>query len=227
VSRKQLTEARESKRELAGLLISAQEKERSRLASELHDDFSQRLALLAMEIETAADSVAESGNGVGKRFNSLINSASEIGADLHTLSHRLHSSTLESLGLSAAIRAMCKEFSTQQDIQVDLVCTDIPRTVPADTALSAFRIVQEGLRNAKKYSGVKRVAVIMTQVDQALSVAISDEGNGFDLVQIRTKEGIGIRSMQERAHLLGGDFKISSAPGKGTRIEARLPIHTA
>jgi signal transduction histidine kinase len=225
-NRKQLKEARKGQLQLSGLLIDAQEKERRRLASELHDDFSQRLALLALGIETAADSISSAPREAEKQLHDLMNSTSEIGADLHTLSHQLHSSTLESLGLVAAITALCKEFASQQGVQVDFSAPDLPRSVSPESALCVFRIVQEGLRNAKKHSGVKHVTVNLRKIQNRLDVSIRDEGNGFDLTQARTKGGLGLRSMQERAQLLGGEFRIHSAPGRGTRIEARVPLNS-
>ena len=116
--RKQLHAARNEQMRLSGMLINAQEDERARLASELHDDFSQRLAVLSLGLETAAEIVPESPAEANRQLHELMNSASEIGADLHTLSHRLHSSTLERLGLAAGVAAFCKEFAAQRGIQV-------------------------------------------------------------------------------------------------------------
>src|SRR5208337_3913596 len=111
--------ARDAQMQLSGRLIDSQEKERSRLASELHDDFSQRLALLALGLENAAESIPQYPEQANRQLHALLNSVSEIGADLHTLSHRLHSSTLQSLGLVPGVSALCKEFATQQGIQVE------------------------------------------------------------------------------------------------------------
>ena len=157
--RKQLHAARNEQMRLSGMLIGAQEDERARLASELHDDFSQRLAVLSLGLETAADIVPESPEEANRQLHELMNSASEIGADLHTLSHRLHSSTLERLGLAAGVAAFCKEFTAQQGIQVAFSHEDVPRSVSPDVALCLFRIVQEGLRNVKKHSGAAHAQV--------------------------------------------------------------------
>ena len=221
---KQLNRARKAQEQLSGRLINAQEKERSRLASEIHDDFSQRLALLALGLENAEEAIGSSPSEAVKQVHSLLNSASEIGADLHTLSHRLHSSTLEALGLVPGISALCKEFTNQQGIEIDFLPDDIPRTVHPDVALCLFRIVQEGLRNLKKHSGVSKAQVRLRRVGDKLVVSVCDEGVGFDARQQRAKEGLGIRSMEERAYLLGGRFEVHSAPGKGTRIEAWVPL---
>jgi len=223
-SRKQLQLAREGQRQLSGLLINAEEQERRRVASELHDDFSQRAALVALGIDNVADAMPPSMEEAHQQLRKLVNSASEIGADLHTLSHQLHSSTLESLGLVPAIGALCKEFAAQQAIKTDFMSDDIPRLVSPNTALCVFRIVQEGLRNVKKHSGAEEVRVCLKRAGNRLILSVRDEGRGFAMKDLHQKQGIGIRIMKERAHLLGGEFKIQSAPGRGTTVEACVPL---
>jgi signal transduction histidine kinase len=222
--RKQLKLAKDRQLSLSGMLISAQEKERSRLASEIHDDFSQRLALLALGLENAEEAIGTSPSEAVKQVHSLLNSASEIGADLHTLSHRLHSSTLEALGLVPGVNALCKEFASQQGIEIDFLPENIPRSVHPDVALCLFRIVQEGLRNLKKHSGATKAQVRLRRAGEKLCVSVSDEGVGFDVGDLRRKVGLGIRSMEERAYLLGGRFKIHSERGKGAKLEAWVPL---
>lgn len=227
VSQKQLRLAKEEQARLSGMLIEAQETERSRLASELHDDFSQRLALLALDLETASERITQSPQEADHHLRGLMNSASEIGADLHTLSRRLHPSTLKSLGLVPGVSAFCKEFAAQQSMQVDFTHENVPRSVPPEAALCLFRIVQEGLRNAKKHSGAPSARVAVEMTGDTLHVSVCDQGVGFNLKEIRNKGGLGVRSMGERAHLLGGRFEIHSEPEKGTRIDAWVPIQLA
>ena len=209
---------------LSGMLITAQEKERSRLASEIHDDFSQRLALLALGLENAEEAIGASPNEAVRQVHDLLNSASEIGADLHTFSHRLHSSTLDKLGLVPGVSALCKEFAVQYGVKVDFRANDVSRSIHPDVSLCVFRIVQEGLRNLKKHSGAARAQVQLRMSAQRVVVTIRDEGSGFDVRELGNKEGIGIRSMEERANWLGGRFKVYSEPGKGTKIEASVPL---
>jgi signal transduction histidine kinase len=211
---------------LSGMLITAQEKERSRLASEIHDDFSQRLALIALELENAEEKIVVSPDEAIQQVHNILNSASEIGADLHTLSHRLHSSTLERLGLVPGVTALCREFAAQTGFEIDLRTDDVPRSVHPDVALCLFRIVQEGLRNMKKHSRATGAQVRLRKIGDKLQVSVSDEGVGFDQHDLSGKEGLGIRSMEERAYLLGGRFEIYSKPGKGTRIEAVVPLQS-
>jgi signal transduction histidine kinase/ABC-type uncharacterized transport system substrate-binding protein len=225
-SRKQIRLARDAQTQLSRLLIGGQEKERSRLATELHDDFSQKVALLALQMETVADTISTSPQEAEKQLHELMNATSEIGADLHTLSHRLHSSTLESLGLVPALSALCKEIRSQQGIEVDFRSDSVPRSVGEDTALCVFRIVQEGLRNVKKYSGVQKAEVELRRASDRLHLTVRDEGRGFDLTNLQHNEGLGLRSMKERAYLVGGQFQIHSAVGKGTTIEVCVPLQS-
>ena len=223
-SRKQLTLAKEKQMQLSGLLINAEEKERSRVASELHDDFSQRLAILALGLENVDEATPASLDHVHKQLHELARSTSELGSDLHTLSHRLHSSTLESLGLVPAVDALCREFTCKQGIRVHFSSDEIPRSISPDAALCIFRIVQEALRNLKKYSGAEEAEVDLRMTGGRLEISVRDEGRGFSLSDLGQNGGIGIRSMEQRARLLGGTFEIHSEPGKGTTLEAWVPV---
>ena len=211
---------------LSGLLILSQEKERSRLAAELHDDFSQRLALLALGLENAEEALPSFPRSAKQQIHKLLDSASEIGADIHTVSHRLHSATLENLGLDAGIGAMCKEFNDRNGIEVDFSSEDIPKGVQSDVALCLFRIVQEALQNIKKHSGAVKAEVRLRRTEDRILVSVRDEGKGFDAT-LNGQPGLSTRSMRERAHLAGGQFKIYSEPGKGTKIEAAVPLQLA
>jgi signal transduction histidine kinase len=221
---RQLKLAKENERHLSGKLINAEEHERQRIAAELHDDFSQRLALLALGLENVEEATPSSLGKVHSQLHDLVKSTNEFSADLHTLSHRLHSSTLESLGLVPAVAALCREFSANQGIEVAFAADGIPRSIHPDTALCVFRIVQEGLRNLKKHSGAKEARVVLRMVRDRLKVTVRDEGHGFDLSRLTRNEGLGVRSMEERARALGGDFEIQSKPGKGTTLKAGVPL---
>lgn len=211
-------------RDLNGRLIHSQEEERSRLARELHDDFSQRLALFAIDVEKAAETMEQSSADAAKKMHELWNEACEIGADLHSLSHSLHSSTLESLGLVAGISSLCDEFSEQQGIQVDFAHKDVPGSIPFDVALCLFRIVQEGLRNVKKHSYCSRAQVTLETAHSAVHLRVSDQGAGFNQNDRSRHTGLGIRSMEERLRLVGGRFEIRTRPMEGTQIDAWIPL---
>ena len=217
--RKQLIQARREQVRLSRTLIKAQEDERRRLAFEIHDDFSQRLALLSLGLETAAELVIEAPEKARQQLRQLVESAGELGADLHTLSHRLHSSTLERLGLVLGVGAFCKEFTAQQGVEVLFSHRNVPLSVPTEIALCLFRLVQEGLRNVKKHSGATKAKVALEQLNGQLHLSISDEGTGFNRKDVLGKQGIGMCSMEERARLIGAQFQIHSERDKGTQID--------
>ena len=168
-----ITDRKQAEEELASLsgrLISAQEEERKRIAREIHDDYSQRLALLSIDLENVEEEIESPS--ANQKLHRIWDGIGEIGTDLHSLSHRLHSSTLESLGLVAGAKAFCSEFAEQQEIQVDFADENVPRDVPGDAALCLFRIVQEGLRNIKRHSGTDRAEVRLdVQGEETASVS--------------------------------------------------------
>ena len=212
--------------QLSGMLINAQEQERRRIASEIHDDFSQRLAALTLGMETAAQLIPVSPHDANLQMQELSSAAIDLGADLHTLSRRLHSATLENLGLTPAISALCKEFSVQQGIKIESTLDSVPSSIDRDTALCVFRIAQEALRNVKKHSGATSAQVRLRLEDNTIHLSVCDQGVGFNPKEPPKGEGLGIRSMEERARLLGGRFKVHSNAGTGTEINVWLPNHT-
>ena len=161
--------------------------------------------------------------GVARIWNEI----GEISDDLHSLSHRLHSSTLETLGLTEGVRSFCIEFSSQHAIEVHFIHKGgVPKSTNPDTALCVFRIVQEGLRNARKHSRATKVDVWLEGSAEAISLTLSDNGVGFKLSDCVASDGIGLRSMRERARILGGMFRLQSSPEQGTRIVVTVPIGT-
>ncbi len=222
-SQKQLRVAKRMQRQLSSRLINAGEQERRRIASELHDDFSQRLAVLSLGLENVGEVTPASLHDVHSRLRELAKSTNDLGTDLHTLSHQLHSATLENLGLVPAVAALCKEFKSQ-GINVDFRSNEIPRSVQPETALCIFRVVQEGLRNLKKHSGAEAAEVELQLTGQRLEVTVRDEGYGFESKSLAHSDGLGIRSMEERVRSLGGKFEIHSRPGMGTTLKAWVPL---
>jgi PAS domain S-box-containing protein len=204
-------------------LIDAQEQERSRIARELHDDIGLRLAMLAVNLTELTD-----GAGNEPRFQSqtiaLHRKACDIAADVQALSHRLHSSRLELLGITAAMRQFCEEFADQQNVSVDFAAHDLPDQLPSDMSLSLFRILQESLHNAAKHSGARQFEVQLRGTRDEIHLVVRDEGKGFDVEAARRGRGIGLVSMEERIKLVDGALSIESPPLGGTKIHARVPI---
>jgi signal transduction histidine kinase len=213
--------SQEDTRRLAGRLIAAHEVERARIARELHDDVSQKVALLAMDISQIALSDAP---GVRGRADIMAERAAEIGTDLHNLSHELHPAKLQMLGLVQATQFLCRDLAQRHRLSIDFVHDSMPSSVPPDPALCLFRITQEALQNVVKHSGARSAVVRLTGSAQSLQLEIADSGGGFDTAKLGN--GMGLLSMQERVHFLDGQMTIRSRPGTGTRIGVRVPIAT-
>ncbi len=216
--------AQEALRNVGGRMIEAQEKERSRIARELHDDICQKLALLSMELEMSKRMVLRPGGPIEVRIEEMRQHCSGIAADVQALSHELHSSRLDYLGLTVALKSFCHEFSQQQNVNVGFESEDVPDPLPKDISLSLFRIAQEGLHNSLKYSGVDRFSLHLCGSGNSVQLEISDTGAGFEVDEARGGKGLGLISMKERAHLVNGSFAIESAPGGGTRIMVCVPL---
>jgi len=203
---------------LSGRLIGAQEEERRRIARDLHDDYSQRLAMLAIDVQKLAEELGDSRSKQQLRdFHERI---SELGTDMHSLSHQLHSSKLEILGLAASVKAFCEEFAVMEQVEVEFTHENVPGGIPGDAALCLFRVVQEGLRNVKRHSGAKQAHVRIEWSDGKLHLTISDHGRGFDVGSPPAGSGIGIWSMQERLRLLGGRLQVHPI---GCRVQGSMP----
>ena len=191
-------------------LVRVQEQERARIARELHDDIGQRLALLTVGL-----------TGVS---HELQTQASEIAADLQSLSHELHPSKIEVIGAVPGMRVFCSEFAAQHQFDVDFEASDITRQLSSNISLSLFRILQEALHNTAKHSGVRQCHVRLWEAHGWVHLVVSDEGKGFDLAATKENRGIGLITMQERVSLVDGDLRIESQPGDGTTVHARVPI---
>ena len=204
-------------------LIEAQERERARIARDLHDDIGQRLALLAVELEQLQQN-PRNLHEIRGRISQLQEQASEIASDIQSLSHELHSSKLEHLGIAAAMRGLCHEFSEQQQVEIEFQTQDLPVTLSPDISLCLFRVLQESLHNSLKHSGVLHFEVRLWGTSSETHLTISDSGAGFDRDAAETNRGLGLISMEERLKLLNGTLSIETQPKRGTTIHARIPF---
>ena len=216
--------AQDALEKVSGRLIEAQERERSRIARDLHDDICQRLALLSMELEQANRTLNEAPAITNQRLEEIQRHCSEITGDVQALSHQLHSSKLDYLGITAAIRSFCKEFARQHGASVEFAEEGLPTHLPKDVSLCLFRVTQEALHNAVKYSGTNQYTVDLKSDSDKVELGVSDTGVGFDVEAARRNGGLGLLSMQERVHLVHGELFIESSPGKGSRIVAKVPV---
>jgi PAS domain S-box-containing protein len=221
-----ITHRKQMEAALSGMtrkLIEAQEQERARIARELHDDITQRLAMLALEIEQAPEYRAEIPAEERDRAHELSKRTKEIASDIQSLSHELHSSALEYLGLEAGMRSWCKEFSERHKLQINFQSHDVPQP-PHEISLCLFRVLQEALQNAAKHSGANRIEVQLARNSGEIHLIVSDSGEGFDIKAPGRSRGLGLTSMQERVRLVGGTIVIDSEPEAGTTIQVRVPI---
>jgi len=219
-----VTDVKRGEEALAGMtrkLIEAQEQERARIGRELHDDINQRLAMLAVELEQLKDNPSE----VQSRVEELLKQTAELSNDVQALSHDLHSSKLEYLGVVAGMKSWCKEFSERQGMEIDFK-GDMQSVLPPEVGLSLFRVLQEALHNAIKHSGVKRVEVQLVEHSNAVHLIVRDSGAGFDIEAARCGRGLGLTSMRERIRLLNGTIAIESKPMHGTTVHVRVPLES-
>jgi signal transduction histidine kinase len=207
---------------LSGSLINAQEEERSRLARELHDDVTQRLALLAIEAGREERSAASLPGGTAMR--TMREGLVRLSEDVHALSYRLHPSILEDLGLTAALRSECERLSRTCAMRVQVDAQDVPENLPNDVALCLFRIAQEALRNTMRHAKASQVQVRLRRIGGGFELRVSDNGVGFDSARQRSGKSLGHASMQQRVFARGGMLEIESRPGHGTTILAWVPV---
>jgi signal transduction histidine kinase len=206
-------------------LIDAHETERTWIGRELHDDINQRLALLAIDLDrwnqnaSTSDEVTE----LVRRTQARIE---EIAQDVQGLSHRLHSSKLDYLGLAIAAKSFCRELSEKTKVEIVFEHAGIPHTLSKEVSLCLFRVLQEGLQNAVKHSGVRSFTADLQCTEKSIELTVADFGNGFEEHEAFSRHGLGLISMRERLQLVHGELSVKSQPGAGTTIRARVPLKT-
>ncbi len=209
--------------DLSGRLLGAQEDERRRIARELHDDVSQKLALLSVDLDLLGSSPPAGANEIRERAAELADRVKDLSSDVHGISYRLHPAKLEQLGLAIAVASLCDELAMKHAIQIKFDHHGIPRHVSDEIALCLYRIVQEGLQNVVKHSRAPKVRVELLAGADEIYLRIEDSGVGFDTRSFQARGGIGLVGMQERLRPVGGTISIDSKPSRGTRIEVRVP----
>ena len=216
----------QNQKELQGLtarLLSLQEAGNKELARELHDDLSQKLAAVGMEVSTLLQPSLKPAQ-LTRRVRAAGLRIKRMAEEVHALSRRLHPAVLDELGLEAALREECMAFSAQLGIPCLLESTSVPVSLPDDVALCLYRVSQESLRNIAKHAQAKKVRVALSGRKDGITLRIEDTGDGFDLEEVRGKGGLGLISMEERVRLLQGKFTIQSALGIGTTVNVFVPL---
>ena len=222
-----VTERKQVEQSLAsatGRLIAIQEDERRRIARELHDDINQRLAVLGICVQTLRKTAEDCSPTLVGDLNDVFDTVSEISKEVQAISHQLHSAQLEYLGIVAAISGFCREFGERHSVAIAFIYDNIPKHIPYDTSLCLYRIVQEAVNNATKYSHAREFEVKLWRLEDHLHLTVLDRGTGFEVETAMTKGGLGLISMRERVRLLDGKIFIDSKPMRGTTIHVEVPL---
>jgi PAS domain S-box-containing protein len=217
--------ARQKLHDLAAQLMTAQDQERRRIARELHDDVTQRLASLGIEL----DLLKQKGFGVATEeptealdlFQARITQLTE---DLRLLSHSLHPSILEYSDLSTTLEMHCRKFTEQYGIAASFSARQVPADIPHFVAVTLYRIAQEALRNVAEHSGANTASIALVGDGAKLSLSILDDGGGFDTLATKLGPGLGLLSIEERVRNIGAELIIDSSPESGTRLTVRAPV---
>jgi len=223
-ARKQLLrQTRARLRELAAKLLHAQEEERRHIAREMHDDWTQRLALLGIDLAKLEKLLGTPEKAL-LLLRGMQGKLVELSEDVHALSRQLHPSILDDLGLVEALRSECASFSRREGIVVLYRPEVDPVALPKDVALCVYRVAQEALRNLAKHAAVNEAWVTLSAAGPELLLRVQDKGVGFDTASMRSQPGLGLSSMEERVRLVGAELAVTSAPGRGTTVEVRVPL---
>jgi len=216
--------AEEALSSVSSRLIEAQEQERTRIARELHDDISQRLAVAVIEIDGLKADISGENRFLRRRMEDLRHYTAEIASDVQSLSHQLHSPRLEHLGVAMAMRGFCTEFAEKNKLQIDFRSHDIPAHLPPDISLCLFRVLQEAIHNGAKHSRAQRLEAHCWGTPGEIQLTVTDAGVGFDVEAATKGRGIGLISMCERVKLVKGTISIASELQHGTEIHVRVPL---
>ena len=209
-------------RDLGGRLLGAQDAERSRIARELHDDISQQLTLLSMDLALLSHAQAGRPDDAEKLAHEAHERVVAVATSVHQLSHQLHPARLRLVGLVAALSSLQQEIQSSGH-RITFTHEGVPDAIAQDLKVCLYRVAQEAVQNAIKYSGAREIFMSLAGTGDALTLVVGDHGAGFD-AQASMHRGLGLVSMGERVEAFGGTLRIQSAPGAGTRIEATVPL---
>jgi PAS domain S-box-containing protein len=213
----------EELRALTAQLLTVQDEERRRVSRDLHDDVNQRLAALAVWIQTYQKTCDAAGQDT-QPIQSLHQQVVTLSDDIRRLAYQLHPSILDDLGLPIALRSWATDFSQREPLVVSLVTRNLPESIAQPIAACLYRIAQEGIRNVAKHAKVTQALLLLSGTNQGIGLCVADFGNGFDPAEARKRrKGLGLASMEERVRLVGGNFKIKSQRGRGTHIHVLVP----
>ena len=211
--------------DLSAMLLQTQENERRRIARELHDDVTQRLAAVAMELGFLIHCPPDAAGQRWKQLADLQTQVERLTEDLQQLAHELHPSILEHVGLEAAVREHVDEFTARTGLSVEVMMDDMPKSLPAGHATCLYRVLQESLQNVRKHAHATSVLIRLLRTGHGVGLCVHDDGRGFSPREAgKGVGGLGLTSMAERLGLVNGTFRIKTKPGDGTEVHAWVPI---
>jgi signal transduction histidine kinase len=219
--------AEESLRDMSRKLIEAQEQERTWIARELHDDINQRITLVLVNLERLQRDSSPVAPVTAQRMTEIREQLSSLASDVQALSHHLHSSKLEYLGLATAAASFCRELSEERGVEIEFHSEGVPKQLPREIALCLFRVLQESLQNAVKHSGSRHFEALLKGTPNELELTVRDSGVGFDPEEASWGRGLGLTSMKERLKLVHGNLSVDSHRTQGTLIRATVPLGRA
>jgi PAS domain S-box-containing protein len=202
---------------LTAKLFTVQEEERKRISHELHDDISQRLALLQIKLQLALPSQSDS------KYQEIFDDVKRLSDDVRKIVYRYHPYTLQDLGLESSLRSLVADFMKWEHLPITLSIQPLPAHLPPEVTTCIYRVAQESFQNVAKHARATSVHCELTRDDGGLRLIIEDNGVGFTKAEPAASNGLGLVSMQERAHSIQGHLLIDSAPGKGTTIVLQIP----
>jgi signal transduction histidine kinase len=218
-----LTSDRARMRRLASLVITAQDEERSRIARELHDSTAQSLTAIVLQLSAAARDARTPE--IAERLSDVKEMAGLALEEVRTLSHRVHPRVLDDLGLVAAVRWLARQARDSADVEITVDALGDTERIPAQVASVLYRVAQEALTNAVRHAAPTSVALTVRADADTATLEVSDDGRGFDIAEAEARRpGMGLFSMRERVSLVDGRLDLTSAPGSGTRVVAKVPL---
>ena len=224
-SQRALRQSSDDLQALAARLLTAQEEDRRRISRDLHDDVNQRLAMLAVDVETLSLRPPASQAVLGRNLRSVQDRIVELSDDIRRFVHQLHPSILDDLGLPIALQQLMDDFAGRTGLKSTFQHDNVPPALSRDLATCFYRIAQESLSNVARHAEASRVEMDLVGVEQGLALSIADDGRGFDRRKTDSSPGgLGLVSMNERLRLVGGSLDVTSGPRAGTTVRAWAPV---
>lgn len=224
-SQRALRQSSDELQALAARLLTAQEEDRRRIARDLHDDINQRLAMLAVDVETLSLRPPVSPAVLGRNLRSVKDRIVEMSDDIRRFGHQLHPSILDDLGLPIALQQLMEDFSSRTGLKSTFRHANVPPSMSRDLATCFYRIAQESLSNVARHANASRVEMDLVGVDHGIALSVTDDGRGFDRQKAGSSHaGLGLVSMEERLRLVGGTLEVTSGAHTGTTVRAWAPV---